>query len=403
MLRKIIRISATFLAVLVLLALGLTARAKWVLNRSYAAVPEPPIVADLSPEGVARGEMLFQSLCMECHGGTDGRATGKSLAEVPAFLGKFWSANLAHPDHGVHRKSDGQIARVLRNGVLPDGSLSVVMNGFGAIGDADVAALIGYMRSGAPAFQPGGDVQPRTQASLLGALIVTYVSRVSVEARASGVIVPAKAPDVAYGKYMAQVMDCVGCHTDGFGSDKMNEEGRFAGGFELTDPTGAQIYTKNITSDEATGIGKWSLEDFERAVTRGARPDGYLVRKPMPLFSRLDHTDVSAIYAFLRTVPAVHRPNRAGGHALEKARPSDPPQVLFDKLGCSACHGDKAPYRDQIAGAVGKPDADVAAWILDPQATKPGSPMPSFRDAIDGAQAETLARYVKELAARRGG
>ncbi|MET0594452.1 MAG: c-type cytochrome [Polyangiaceae bacterium] len=403
MLRKIIRISAVVVAVLVVVGLGLAARAKWVLDRSYADVPEPPIVADRSPQAVARGEMLFQSLCMECHGGTDGRATGKSLEEIPAFLGQFWSANLAHPEHGVHTKSDGKIARVLRNGVLPDGSLSVVMNGFGHIGDADVAALLGYMRSGSPPFVPGGDVQPRTQVSLLGAMIVTYVSRISAEAPASGVIVPAKAADVTYGKYMATVMDCVGCHTDGFGSDKMNEEGRFAGGFELTDPTGAKIYTKNITFDEATGIGKWSLADFERAVTRGARPDGYLVRKPMPLFSRLDHTDVSAIYAFLRTVPAVHRENRVGGHPLEKARPSDPPQVLFDKLGCSACHGDKAPYRNQIAGALGKPDADVAAWILDPQATKPGSPMPSFRDAIDSAQAETLARYVKELASRRGG
>ena len=32
-----------------------------------------------------------------------------------------------------------------------------------------------------------------------------------------------------------------------------------------------------------------------------------------------------------------------------------------------------------------------------------GLTMLSFRDAIDDAQAETLARYVKELAARRGG
>ena len=57
--------------------------------------------------------------------GRDGRATGKRLDEVPAFLGTFYSANLAHPEHGVRRRSDGQLARVLRNGVLPDGRLSV--------------------------------------------------------------------------------------------------------------------------------------------------------------------------------------------------------------------------------------------------------------------------------------
>ena len=398
MLRKSLKVCASIVGLVLVGLLLLAARAEWVVGRSYADVPEPPIAADTSPEGIARGEVLFNSLCLECHGGPDGRATGKRLDEVPAFLGKFWSANLVHPTEGVHTRTDGQLARVLRNGVLPDGRLSVVMNGFGKIGDADVAALLGYMRSGAPPFAPGGDHQPETELSLVGKLIITYVAGITAEAPASGVRVPAKAKDADYGKYMANVMDCAGCHTDGFSSTKLEEPGAFAGGFELTDPTGAKIYTKNITFDAQTGIGRWSVDDFERAVTRGVTPDGYTVRKPMPLFSRLDRTDVEAIYLYLQTMPKVNRPNTPGGHPLVKPKQNDSPEVLFVNVGCAACHGDSGPHRDKLRGALEKSDRDVADWILDPQAKRPGSAMPSFQRTLDRLQAENLAKYVKSLA-----
>lgn len=403
MLRKVLRIVGIVLALVAFAVVVLALRAKSVVERSYAQVEEPPIVADTSKEGVARGEVLFKSLCFECHGGADGRATGKRLDEIPAFLGTFYSANLAHPERGVHKRTDGQLARVLRTGVLPDGRLSVVMNGFGKIGDADVAAILGYMRSAPKVLEPGGTEQPRTQLSLAGAMIITYVAGLKVEDKFTSVPVPPKGKTVEYGRYMATTMDCVGCHTDGFSSDKLHEPGAFAGGFEAVDPTGAKIYTKNITMDEATGIGKWSVDDFERAVTRGVTPDGYLVRKPMPLYSRLDRTDIEAIYTFLQSMPKVHRPNTPGGHALKKATANDPPEVLFVNLGCASCHGEAGPYRDKLTAALSKSDADVASWILDPRATKPDTMMPSFQHAIDRTQAEKLARYVKEVAKKHGG
>lgn len=71
-------------------------------------------------------------------------------------------------------------------------------------------------------------------------------------------------------------------------------------------------------------------------------------------------------------------------------------------LGCAGCHGDNAPHRDRIRGALDKPDADVASWILNPQAQRPGTAMPSFEGVIDRAQAERLAKLVKALARERG-
>jgi mono/diheme cytochrome c family protein len=398
MVRKALKVLGILLGVLALAAAGLVANAERVARSNHASLPHPKIAADRSPEATARGEMLFQTLCMSCHGNDDGRATGKRLDELPESLGAFWAANLAHPTRGVHARSDGEIARVLRSGVLPDGRFSPVMYGFRHLGDADVAALLGYMRSRPSALEPAGEAQPRSQHSLLMKLLVAYLGGADVGAPPKHVPVPRKAPTVEYGRYMAQAMDCVVCHTEGFSPDKLEQPDAFAGGFEFVDPTGAKIWSKNITRDEATGLGRWSLDEFERAVTRGVTKDGHLVRKPMPLFSRLDRTDVEAIWRFLGSRPGVSRANRPGGHPLQKAAPDEPAEVMFVNVGCASCHGESAPHRDAILGAAGKAEAVLTEWILDPQASKPGSMMPSFGAILDRAQAAALARYVKELA-----
>lgn len=392
------RAGIALVTVLVLLVVN----AQWVVKKSYADVPEPPIVADRSPAGVARGELLFHSICLECHGGSDGRATGKLLPEVPSFLGTFRSANLAHPVTGVRNRSDGKIARAIRHGVTAEGRLSPVMNGFESIGDADIAAILGYMRSDTPVFAPAGETQPPTELSIAGAVVLTYVAKMGIHAPHSGVAVPPKGPNAEYGRYMARVLDCVTCHTDGYGDDKMHDPQAFAGGFQLTDPTGAKIWTKNITFEEQTGIGRWKVDDFERAVTHGVTPDGYIVRKPMPMFSRLDRVDVEALYAFLATMPKVHHPNTPGGAPLQKAGKNDPPELLFTNLGCVTCHGDGGPHKDKLLAAIPKSDDVVADWILDPQAAKPGTAMPSFKTMIDREQALALARYAKGRAAAQG-
>jgi len=399
--RKLLKILALLVGLLLLAALCLWGRAKWVFDRDYSGVPKLAITADHSPAAVARGELLFQSLCMECHGGADGRATGKHLAEAPEFFGKFYSANLAHPKQGLAQRSDAEIARTLRTGVLPSGQFSVAMSLFQGLGDEDIAALLGYVRSEPPALRPGGELQPPSQLTPAAQLLLAATGiEAPVEGALERIAVPKREPSVEYGRYMATIMDCVGCHTDSMetNADKLVNPEAFAGGSELTDPTGMAIYSKNITMDEATGIGRFSLEDFERVLTRGVRPDGYLVRKPMPLFSRFERVEVEALYRFLKSRPKVHKANKPGGHRLEKASPTDSPEQLFVKVGCVACHGSGAPYQDRLSGAAGKSDEAVAAWILDPQASKPGSIMPAFAQTLDREQATRLAAYVKTLA-----
>lgn len=61
----------------------------------------------------------------------------------------------------------------------------------------------------------------------------------------------------------------------------------------------------NITFDEATGLGKWTRADFDRAMREGRRPDGAELNAFMPWknFALLTDTEMDALWAYLQTVP----------------------------------------------------------------------------------------------------
>ena len=65
------------------------------------------------------------------------------------------------------------------------------------------------------------------------------------------------------------------------------------------------LYSANITPDKETGIGNWSEEDFIKAVRFGQRPDGSPVRPPMKPFAQLSLSEAQALYAYMKTVPAI--------------------------------------------------------------------------------------------------
>ena len=71
-------------------------------------------------------------------------------------------------------------------------------------------------------------------------------------------------------------------------------------------------YAPNITPDRETGIGGWNEADFYRAMHDGVRPDGGHLYPafPYPFFTKLRRDDVKAIWAYLRTIPSVHKRNR---------------------------------------------------------------------------------------------
>jgi alcohol dehydrogenase (quinone), cytochrome c subunit len=111
---------------------------------------------------------------------------------------------------------------------------------------------------------------------------------------------------VAHGEYLARAGDCIACHTAQGGKP-------FAGGLKFDTPIGA-IYSTNITPDASTGIGKWSYDDFAKAVRQGVRPNGETLypAMPYPSYARLSDDDMKALYAyFMQGVAPVQAGNRA--------------------------------------------------------------------------------------------
>ncbi|MEN5111881.1 cytochrome c [Pseudomonas sp. TWI672] len=97
---------------------------------------------------------------------------------------------------------------------------------------------------------------------------------------------------VSRGEYVARLSDCVACHS-------LPDGKPFAGGLEMATPLGA-IHATNVTPDPATGIGHYSLADFDRAVRHGVAPGGRRLypAMPYPSYAKLSDDDVRALYAF---------------------------------------------------------------------------------------------------------
>jgi hypothetical protein len=67
-------------------------------------------------------------------------------------------------------------------------------------------------------------------------------------------------------------------------------------------------FTANITPDRETGLGTWTEENFVKTIRTGrhmgsGRP--LLPPMPVPVYNNFTDDDLKAIYAYLRTVPAV--------------------------------------------------------------------------------------------------
>jgi mono/diheme cytochrome c family protein len=115
----------------------------------------------------------------------------------------------------------------------------------------------------------------------------------------------AETPEVARGRYLATLGDCIVCHTN---TDA--DSAKFAGGYALHASPGT-VYSSNITPDKETGIGNWNADQFYRAMNEGISADGRHLYPAFPYayFAKLSRVDTDAIFAYLKTVkPVKSRP-----------------------------------------------------------------------------------------------
>lgn len=105
---------------------------------------------------------------------------------------------------------------------------------------------------------------------------------------------PANSDLVNRGAYIARAADCMACH----GED-------YTGGNPIETPMGS-IYSTNITPSKRYGIGNYTEADLKKALREGRAPDHMIYpAMPYPSYHGMKDEDISALFAYLQTVPAV--------------------------------------------------------------------------------------------------
>lgn len=106
------------------------------------------------------------------------------------------------------------------------------------------------------------------------------------------------------GRVLALAGNCAACHTARGGEP-------YAGGRAISTPFGT-VYAGNLTPDADTGLGRWTPAHFWRALHHGQGVDGRRLVPAFPYteFTRITRADSDALFAWLRTLPAVQQANR---------------------------------------------------------------------------------------------
>lgn len=147
----------------------------------------------------------------------------------------------------------------------------------------------------------------RLAAVLLGAVALVSTPMVRAQTAAAP---PAARPATALqsqverGRYLARAGDCIACHT-------VPGTRIFSGNRPMPTPFGT-LYSPNITPDRVNGIGTWTQAEFYTMMHTGRSRDGSPLYPAMPFasYTKITRGDSDAIFAYLRSVPAVRQVNR---------------------------------------------------------------------------------------------
>jgi mono/diheme cytochrome c family protein len=191
------------------------------------------------------------------------------------------------------------------------------------------------------------------------AAVVSFACAVLVVTLARSSFAAPKPPgsaDVRRGEYLVTVGGCNDCHTPWKMGPKGPEQDMTrklsghpeevqisAASAPLPAPWGIAVsatftawsgpwgvsFTSNLTPDPETGLGKWTEQNFIEAMRSGKHQGrGRPMLPPMPWFNyaKMTDADLKAMFAYLRTVPAIKnrvpQPIVAEGGAASGAPPS---------------------------------------------------------------------------------
>lgn len=324
--KKVLKVVGIILLVIVLGVGGLIGYALVALPNVGKA---QDLKIDASAERIARGEYLANNVavCMDCHStrdwtkysgplvpGTLGKG-GETFDQKFGFPGAYYSRNIT--PFGISRYTDGELFRVITTGVTKEGrAMFPVMpyTHYATMDPEDIYDIIAYIRT-LPSIESN---VPASKSDFPMNIIINTIPKKAVPGKK-----PSPTDKLAYGAYLCHVASCNECHT----RDKRGQiimELQYSGGREFKFPDGSVIRSSNITPDVNTGIGSWTEEVFinrfkafaDSGYSAPGVPMGsFNTLMPWTMYGRMTREDLSAIYTYLRSLPAM-------ANAVEKFTPA---------------------------------------------------------------------------------
>lgn len=294
-------------AIILIVAIG-------ALFINFAPVPtysyDPPheYSIDMSPEQIAEGARIAQTMCVQCHKSPDGKLGGARLEDAPQF-GNIHSANITQdPEYGINDYTTAQLAYLLRTGMKRNGEYAPpYMPKFPNLSDKDLSAIIAFLKSDNELVQPSHHPTVKPELSFLAKFLLRVAFK-PLPYPDHKIDAPDITDRISLGKYLSTAkFDCYECHSKNFETNNPmvpeNSVGFMAGGNPMRRLNGDLILTPNLTMDPETGLGEWTEQDFISAVKTGKRPFGKdATAFPMSPFVLLTDQEVSDIWAYLNTL-----------------------------------------------------------------------------------------------------
>ena len=301
---------------LLLFVIGLALYLKFFLPNVGAA---PELKVDITAERVERGKYLANAVCacMDCHStrdwsrfsgplvdGTTGKG-GEVFDENVGFPGKYYSKNIT--PSALKDWTDGEIFRAITCGVNKNGkALFPVMpyTYYGKMDKEDILSIIAYVRT----LEPIENKPSESKSSFpMNFIINTIPQKAQLKAK------PQETNIYAHGAYLSLAAGCIECHTP-VDKGQIIVEKSFSGGREFVFPDGSILRSPNITSDEKTGIGAWTEEQFVQlfktradssSYNKKVLPGEFNTLMPWSMYGKMKTEDLKAIYVYLKRIKGI--------------------------------------------------------------------------------------------------
>ena len=268
---------------------------------------------------LSRGEYVFRVAgCRGCHTTNGDRknhvflAGGRSL-KTP--FGVYYSPNITpDPEHGIGKWSEGDFIQAMRQGKNPNGDNYFPVFpyvSYTRMTDTDMRDLWAYMKT-LPAV-PRQNKEHEAGIIFGSRFMVGPWKLINFQ---SGPVKPdpVKSENWNLGRYLVDALGhCGECHTPRDNLGGIRKDLYLAG--TINGPDGDSV--PNITPDRKTGIGAWSIDDYDSLLSMGMLPDGDFVGGSMgeavENTESLTDADRKAIATYLKTIPAI-------SHKIEKPK-----------------------------------------------------------------------------------